>query len=88
MISEIQPDVRVVEIDTGLLFRETAETRDKLIARYPVKFERLEPELTVEQQAEVHGPRLWERDPDACCGMESATTRTLGGDESSIGLSK
>lgn len=73
MLSEIQPDVRVVEIDTGVLFRETIETRDKLVARYPVKFERLEPELTVDQQAEVHGPRLWERDPDACCSMRKVT---------------
>jgi phosphoadenosine phosphosulfate reductase len=47
MLSEIQPDVRVVEFDTGLLFRETYETRQKLIERYPVRFERIEPELSV-----------------------------------------
>jgi len=69
MISEIQPDVRVVEFDTGLLFPETYDTRERLIARYPIKFERIEPELTVEGQAAAHGDRLWERDPDACCGM-------------------
>jgi phosphoadenosine phosphosulfate reductase len=69
MLSEIEPDVRVVEFDTGLLFRETYETRRKLIERYPVRFERIEPELSVEEQAAVHGDRLWERDPDACCGM-------------------
>ena len=51
MLSEIQPDVRVVEFDTGLLFKETHETRRRLIERYPVRFERLEPELSVEQQA-------------------------------------
>jgi len=28
MISEIQPDVRVVEFDTGLLFPETYRTRE------------------------------------------------------------
>ena len=65
MVSEIQPDVRVVEFDTGLLFRETYETRQKLIERYPVRFERIQPELTVEEQAAKHGDRLWERDPDA-----------------------
>ena len=41
MISEIQPDVRVVEFDTGLLFAETYRTREKLIERYPVQFERI-----------------------------------------------
>ena len=69
MISEIQPDVRVVEFDTGLLFPETYRTREKLIERYPVRFERIEPELTVDQQADVHGPTLWEREPDRCCAM-------------------
>ncbi len=69
MISEIQPDVRVVEFDTGLLFPETYETRRRLIERYPVRFERIEPELSVERQAQEHGPRLWERDPDGCCSM-------------------
>jgi phosphoadenosine phosphosulfate reductase len=51
------------------LFKETHETRRRLIERYPVRFERLEPELSVEQQATVHGERLWERDPDLCCSM-------------------
>jgi len=69
MISEIQPDVRVVEFDTGLLFPETYRTREKLIERYPVRFERIEPELTVDQQADAYGPKLWEREPDRCCAM-------------------
>jgi phosphoadenosine phosphosulfate reductase len=69
MISEIEPDVRVVEFDTGLLFPETYRTRDKLIERYPVRFERIEPELSVEAQAAVHGPELWKREPDRCCAM-------------------
>jgi phosphoadenosine phosphosulfate reductase len=69
MISEIQPDVRVVEFDTGLLFAETYRTREKLIERYPVQFERIEPELTVAEQAEAHGAELWKRDPDRCCAM-------------------
>ena len=69
MVSEVAPQMRVVEFDTGLLFPETYETREKLIARYPVRFERIEPELTVAQQAETYGDALWARDPDACCAM-------------------
>jgi len=61
MASQLAPGLRVVEFDTGLLFPETYETRERLIARYPVKFER------IDQQADRHGQRLWERDPDACC---------------------
>ncbi len=69
MVSEIAPSMRVVEFDTGLLFPETYETRKKLISRYPINFERIDPELTVDEQAKEHGDRLWERDPDACCGI-------------------
>ena len=69
MISEVAPGMRVVEFDTGLLFPETYDVRDRLISRYPINFERIEPQLTVEEQAVEHGDRLWERDPDACCGI-------------------
>ncbi len=69
MISEIAPGMRVVEFDTGLLFPETYETRKRLISRYPIKFERIDPGLSVDEQAEKHGDRLWQRDPDACCGI-------------------
>lgn len=69
MASQIAPGLRVVEFDTGLLFPETYETRQRLLERYPVRFERLEPELTLDEQAAAHGERLWERDPDACCGI-------------------
>ena len=33
-------------LDTGVLFPETYETRQRLIERYPIRFERIEPELT------------------------------------------
>jgi len=69
MVSEVAPGMRVVELDTGLLFPETYETRERLISRYPIRFERIEPELTLDQQAGEYGNRLWERDPDACCGL-------------------
>jgi phosphoadenosine phosphosulfate reductase len=69
MLSEVAPDMPVVEFDTGLLFPETYETRERLMSRYPIKFTRIDPELSVDEQADAHGDRLWERDPDACCGI-------------------
>jgi phosphoadenosine phosphosulfate reductase len=69
MLSEIAPETRVVEFDTGLLFPETYETRERLLRRYPLRFERILPEQSVEEQAQAHGDRLWERDPDRCCGF-------------------
>jgi phosphoadenosine phosphosulfate reductase len=56
-------------IDTGLLFPETMELKGKLEARFGIEIESLHPEQTVEQQAEEHGPELWNRYPDLCCTM-------------------
>jgi phosphoadenosine phosphosulfate reductase len=86
MAAQVAPGIRVVELDTGLLFPETYETREKLIARYPVRFERVAPELTVDEQAQAHGPKLWERDPDACCGIRKVAplARVLEGSDAWI----
>jgi phosphoadenosine phosphosulfate reductase len=62
-------DVRIVEVDTGLLFPETHEVRERLIARYGIEVETLRPRRTVDEQASDAGSELWLREPDACCGL-------------------
>jgi phosphoadenosine phosphosulfate reductase len=62
-------DVRIVEVDTGLLFPETHEVRDRLIERLGIEVESLRPGRTVAEQAIDQGSELWLRDPDACCGL-------------------
>lgn len=57
----------VFTLDTGLLFPETLETKNRLEEYFGFKIESLEPDLTVAEQADVHGPELWKRDPDLCC---------------------
>lgn len=57
----------VFTLDTGLLFRETTELRKRLEDFFGTKIESLEPDLTVGEQADIHGPELWKRDPDLCC---------------------
>jgi phosphoadenosine phosphosulfate reductase len=69
MLSDIAPETRIVELDTGLLFPETYDTRARLIERYGLHLERVLPEQTVAEQAAAHGPRLWEREPDRCCAL-------------------
>src|SRR5258708_7489246 len=44
-------DVRIVEVDTGLLFPETHEVRDRLIERLGITVESLRPGRTVAEQA-------------------------------------
>ena len=59
----------VFTVDTGLLFPETVALKGRLEDFFGIQIESLEPDLSVERQAEVHGPELWKSDPDACCTM-------------------
>jgi phosphoadenosine phosphosulfate reductase len=66
MVSELGLDMPVVELDTHLFFRETYETRERLVQRYGLEL--IRPEIiTVAEQHGREGPNLWERDPDRCC---------------------
>ena len=61
--------IDVFTLDTGLLFDETRDLWRRLEARYGVTIRAVTPPVTVEEQAEVHGERLWERAPDRCCAI-------------------
>jgi phosphoadenosine phosphosulfate reductase len=56
-------------LDTGLLFPETVELKNRLENFFGFQIESLVPDLSVEQQADAQGPELWNRDPDLCCTM-------------------
>ncbi len=60
-------DFPVFTLDTGLLFPETLELKQRLEEFYGFPIEGLHPDLTVEQQNEAQGPELWARNPDLCC---------------------
>jgi phosphoadenosine phosphosulfate reductase len=66
MVSELGLDLDVIELDTHLFFRETYETRERLLRRYGIRLVRPDV-LTVAEQHRREGPNLWERDPDRCC---------------------
>jgi phosphoadenosine phosphosulfate reductase len=66
MVSELGLDVPIVELDTQLFFKETYETRDRLVERYGLSLERPEV-ISVAAQAVREGPNLWETNPDRCC---------------------
>ena len=66
MVAELGLRMDTVELDTHLFFRESYETRDRLVERYALKL--IRPEIpTVAEQHRAEGPNLWERDPDRCC---------------------
>jgi phosphoadenosine phosphosulfate reductase len=66
MLAELGLGIDVVELDTHLFFRETYETRERLVERYGLTLIRPDV-LTVAEQHKREGPNLWERDPDRCC---------------------
>jgi phosphoadenosine phosphosulfate reductase len=57
----------VFTLDTGLLFQETLELKKNLEGFFGLSIESLEPDLTLEEQADINGPELWKRNPDLCC---------------------
>jgi len=57
----------VFTLDTGLLFPETVALKQRLEDFFGIAIEALEPDLTIEEQADVHGAELWTRNPDLCC---------------------
>lgn len=63
-----EPAVPVYTIDTGYLFAETIAVREAFRAQ-GADIRVVEPLVTIRAQAERHGPDLFARDPDACCGI-------------------
>ncbi len=67
--AELRRDLRVFTLDTGYLFPETFELARKVERRYGIRVERVLPAVAPETQAELHGDKLWARNPDQCCGI-------------------
>ncbi|MFC4075777.1 phosphoadenylyl-sulfate reductase [Salinithrix halophila] len=68
LISRVKPNAKVVFLDTDLHFKETYDVIEQVKKRYPdLRIDMLEPDLTLEEQANRHGDALWERNPNLCC---------------------
>ncbi|MGF0115890.1 phosphoadenylyl-sulfate reductase [Promicromonospora sp. Marseille-Q5078] len=69
LVSRQLPFVDVLFGDTGYHFAETLGTRGAVEIEMDVDVVDVRPELTVAEQDAAHGPRLHDRDPEACCAM-------------------
>ena len=67
MLAEIEPTVRVFNLDTGYQFAETLELRERIKQRYGIAVEMIQPELTVPEYEAEHGGPLYNHRPDQCC---------------------
>ncbi|MGE5183295.1 MAG: phosphoadenylyl-sulfate reductase [Acidobacteriota bacterium] len=69
LVGRARLPIDLFTLDTGVLFPETYELWRRLEAKYGVTIRAVRPAQTIEQQADSHGPALWERDPDRCCKL-------------------
>jgi phosphoadenosine phosphosulfate reductase len=67
MLAEIEPRVRIFNLDTGYQFRETLEVRERIKARYGIAVELIQPDLPVPEYEAEHGGPLYVHRPDQCC---------------------
>jgi phosphoadenosine phosphosulfate reductase len=81
MLAEIEPAIRVFNLDTGYQFPQTLELRDRIQRRYGIEVELVRPELTVAEYEAEHGGPLYGRRPDQCCHDRKVLPlrRTLAG---------
>jgi phosphoadenosine phosphosulfate reductase len=67
MLSEIDTNVRVFNLDTGYQFAETLELRERIARRYGIEVEYIRAESTVPEYEASNGGPIFATDPDRCC---------------------
>ena len=73
MLSRITDKVTVLTIDTGFLFKETVEFREKVMRRYRLPLQVLRPALSVEEQVERYSEKMRTCTPDLCCQIRKVS---------------
>ena len=67
MLSEIDPKVRVFNLDTGYQFAETLELRERIATRYGIEVEYVRSAVSMPDYEASHGGPIYGSDPDRCC---------------------
>lgn len=55
MIHDLQLGLPILFVDTGVMFQETLDTRDRLASEYSLNIRTLHPQLTMQEQTEQRG---------------------------------
>jgi len=81
IVARSNSQMRIFYLDTGLLFPETYALKERLEARYDLTIEPHRTALSLSEQAETYGERLWERKPNECCRLRKVEPlrQTLSG---------
>ncbi len=66
-ISLIDTGTTIFYLDTGLLFDETYELIEQLENQLGIRLVRVSTNITLDDQSQIYGEKLWESNPDKCC---------------------
>jgi phosphoadenosine phosphosulfate reductase len=69
MLSQIAPQVRVFNLETGYQFPETLALRERIRERYGITVEYVRPEETVAQMEARFGGPIYRTRPEECCRL-------------------
>ena len=67
MLADIEPRVRIFNLETGYQFQETLDLRERIKDRYGIEVEYIRPEMSVAEYETEHGGPLYTIRPDQCC---------------------
>src|SRR6266571_2395694 len=67
MLADIEPRVRIFNLETGYQFPETLELREQIKRKYGIEVEFVRAEQSVPEYEEEHGGPLYVIRPDQCC---------------------
>lgn len=67
MLSRIEPNVRVFNLDTGYQFAETLQLRDRIAEAMGIEVELVRAEDSVERYEAANGGPVYVHEPDRCC---------------------
>lgn len=67
LLAEVEPRVRVFNLDTGYQFAETLALRDRIAQRYGIEVEMVRADSTADEYERLHGGPLYVSNSDQCC---------------------
>lgn len=67
MLAEIEPRVRIFNLETGYQFQETLDLRERIKQKYGIEVEYVRPDTTVAEYEAEHGGPLYLLRSDQCC---------------------
>jgi phosphoadenosine phosphosulfate reductase len=69
MLQQVSRELPILFVDTGYLYDETLETKQRIEQAYGLQVFTYHPLLSIEAQADQYGPELHAVEPNLCCAL-------------------